>query len=84
MFHGHADSVEEHEYNDEPIEPLLLDCVANFEPARKVGSRRPQITINQCRSGLSDVSVGWATYLNRFSALQNRLQAPLFFTLDFR
>ena len=32
VFHGDADRVEKDQHNHEPIEPLLLDRVANFEP----------------------------------------------------
>lgn len=35
MLHGHADSVEEDQDDDEPIEPLLLDSAPDEEPEKE-------------------------------------------------
>ena len=77
MLNGYADCVKEDQHNHKPIKPLLFDCMSNFKTRQK----KIEVSTWIFKTIIEEKK---QEYRNRFSALQNLLQAPLFFTLDLR
>ena len=89
MFYSNTYSVEKNKHNNKPIKPLCFHDVAYPKPGREwvlvTEWKVNNIIFLRFNKKLKyNVVTLLPTYLNRFSAVQNCSQAPLFLTFDFK